>query len=147
MNGPRTPRRARLLGMALLAATFLTGTLAGAAIDQAVAARQPDPAADAGRRCDGPPGKKTQAILHQLDLTPEQRERVDAIMERRRRQADAFWEREGPRMRSIVDSTRAEIRAVLTPEQRAEYDRLREAHRAARRAEHARRDSVRAAER
>ncbi|HEV2150284.1 MAG TPA: hypothetical protein VGR37_22990 [Longimicrobiaceae bacterium] len=135
MNGPRTPRRTRLLAIGVLAATFATGMLAGTAVDQALAAREPAPVPERESRCDrGPGGRKARAILDQLALTPEQRMRVDAIMERRRAQADAFWEREGPRMRSIVDSTRAEVRAVLTPEQRAEYDRIREQHRAARRA-------------
>lgn len=135
MTLPRPPRRARLLGIALLVATFAAGMLAGAAFDQALAAREPAPVQEPGWHCHGPHGKKTSMILDQLGLSPEQRTRVDAIMARRRAQADTFWEREGPRMRSIVDSTRTEIRAILTPAQRAEYDRLRERYRAARRAE------------
>ncbi len=136
MTLPRPSRRARLLGIALLVVTFAAGMLAGAAFDHALAAREPAPAQEPGWHCHGPHGKKTSMILDRLDLTPDQRTRVDAIMARRRAQADAFWEREGPRMRGIVDSTRSEIRAILTPEQRAEYDRLRAQHRAARRAEH-----------
>ena len=130
----RPSGRARLLGLALLVATFTAGMLAGAAFDQALAAREPAPAQEPGWHCHGPHGKKTSMILDRLDLSPEQRRRVDEIMARRRAQADAFWEREGPRMRGIVDSTRSEIRAVLTAEQRAENDRLRARHRAARRA-------------
>ena len=135
MNLPRPSRRARLLGIALLVATFAAGMLAGAAFDHALAAREPAPRQEPGWHCHGPHGKKTSMILDQLDLSAEQRARVDAIMARRRAQADAFWEREGPRMRGIVDSTRTEIRAILTPAQRAEYDRLRAQYRAARRAE------------
>ncbi|HEX2191503.1 MAG TPA: hypothetical protein VHG51_21505 [Longimicrobiaceae bacterium] len=142
MTAPR-PSRARLLGIALLVATFAAGLLAGAAFDRTLAAREPEPPQEAGWDCRGH-GAKTSMILDRLDLTPEQRTRVDAVMERRRAQADSFWEREGPRMRAIVDSTRAEVRAILTPEQRAEYDRLREEHRAARRAA---RERERAAER
>jgi Spy/CpxP family protein refolding chaperone len=148
VNGPRTPRRTRLLAIGVLAATFATGMLAGTAADQALAARGPAPAPKAGWQCEGGPGGKTRAILDQLRLTPEQRTRIDAVMERRRAQADAFWASEGPRMRSIVDSTRAEVRAILTPEQRAEYDRIREQHRAARRAaKEAQKQSARAGER
>lgn len=137
MTLPRPSRRARLLGIALLVVTFAAGMLAGAAFDHALAARErePAPVQEPGWHCHGPHGKKTSMILDRLDLSPEQRARVDAVMARRRAQADAFWEREGPRMRGIVDSTRNEIRAILTAEQRAEYDRLREQHRAARRAE------------
>lgn len=135
MTAQRPPRRARLLGIALLVATFAAGMLAGAAFDRTLVAREPAAAQEPGWHCHGPHGSKTSMIVDRLDLTPAQRARVDAIMERRRAQADTFWKREGPRMRAIVDSTRAEVRAVLTPEQRAEYDRLREEHRAARRAE------------
>lgn len=138
MTAPRPPRRARLLGIALLVATFAAGMLAGAAFDRTLVARETAPAQEPGWHCHGPHGGKTGMIVDRLDLTPEQRARVDAVLARRRAQADTFWEREGPRMRAIVDSTRAEVRAVLTPEQRAEYDRLREEHRAARRAEKAR---------
>jgi len=135
VTGPRTTSRARFVGLAVLIATFAAGMLAGAAFDQALSAREPAPAREPGWHCHGAHGKRTGMILDQLDLSPEQRTRVDDIMERRRAQMDAFWEREGPRMRSIVDSTRSEIRGVLTAEQRAEYDRLREEHRSARKAE------------
>lgn len=135
MNPFRPSGRARLLGLALLVATFAAGMLAGAAFDRTLTAREPEPVQEPGWHCHGPHGKKTSMILDQLDLSPEQRRRVDAIMARRRAQADTFWKREGPRMRGIVDSTRVEIRAVLTAGQRAEYDRLREQYRAARRAE------------
>lgn len=145
MTAPRPPRRARLLGIALLVATFAAGMLAGAAFDRTLVAREPAAAQEPD--CHGPAGRKTRMILDQLDLTPEQRVRVDAVMERRRAQADAFWKEEGPRMRRLVDSTRAEIRAVLTPAQRAEYDRLRAEHRAARRAERDRDEARRARER
>lgn len=130
------PRRARLLGLALLVTTFLVGTLAGAAFSRALVAREPAPPPVPGWHCHGPHGgKKGSAIFDQLDLTPQQRAQVDRIMERRRAETAAFWERDGARLRGIVDSTRAEIRAVLTPEQREKYERLRAEHRARRRAE------------
>ena len=133
--------RPRLLGMALLVATFVAGGLAGAASSRVLAAREPAaqaPASDEGRRCQGDrgPGGATMRILEQLDLSASQRRQVDAITARRRAQMDAFWEGpEGRRMCAIVDSARAEIRAVLTPAQLAEYDRLK--------AEHKRRHAVR----
>lgn len=135
MTLPRPSRRARLLGIGLLVVTFAAGMLAGAAFDHALAAREPAPAQEPGWHCHGPHGKKTSMILDQLELSAAQRARVDAVMARRRAQADAFWEREGPRMRGIVDSTRVEIRAILSAQQRAEYDRLRAQYRAARSAE------------
>jgi Spy/CpxP family protein refolding chaperone len=131
------PRRARLLGAALLAATLVAGGLTGAAIDRAVvrhalAAPGGGPCRDARRR----PGL---GFLEPLHLTAAQRDSVKAILEHRRGQMDAFWAEAGPRLRAVVDATETEIRSVLTPEQRATFDRMRAA-RDARHRERWRRD-------
>jgi Spy/CpxP family protein refolding chaperone len=60
-----------------------------------------------------------------LGLTPAQREQVQVILERRRTQMDAFWQEARPRLRAVVDSTETEIRALLSPEQQAAFDRMR----------------------
>ena len=113
--------RTRALGLALLATIFAAGALAGAAF-QRVSNRAPAAtAAAADSACERKP---KGLIVYQVNPTPEQRTRIDAIMERRREEMDQFWDGEGRRLRAIVDSTRNEIRRVLTPEQRAEYDRL-----------------------
>lgn len=119
-------RRARLLGVALLAAAFSAGGLAGAAFERVLRADEPAPAAPA----DSTGAKETRyrrtpEILAELDLTPEQQARIDAVMERRKPQMDAFWEGEGRKLRAIVDSTRAEVREVLDAGQRVRYDSLR----------------------
>ena len=128
-----SPARARIIGSALLLAMFVAGGLAGAAFTRVLNAEEPAPAVQPGVHCHGPhdKGKRRGEWLKQLDLTPEQRVQVDRIMERRRAETSAFWDREGARLRAIVDSTRSEIRAVLTPAQRARYDELRAQHRAA----------------
>lgn len=46
-------------------------------------------------------------------------------MERRRAEVDAFWSDHGPQLRAIMDSARAEMRAVLTPEQRVLEEQFR----------------------
>jgi Spy/CpxP family protein refolding chaperone len=61
----------------------------------------------------------------ELDLDPVQRARVDSVFARRRVQIDSFWKGPGRSLRAIMDSTRDEVRAVLTPEQRAKFDRRR----------------------
>ena len=116
--------RVRLLGGLLLAVTFAAGMLGGAALNQTLTAGTPDRPAD----CTRPHAESKGRILDQLDLTAEQRAKVDAILERRRSQTRRFWQHEGAGLRSMVDSTRAEIRNVLTPEQRERYDRLRQEH-------------------
>ena len=127
---PSSPRRARLVGIAILAAVFAAGGLAGAATDRVLDARTPAPADSAvGAAAACPADERKTRILDQLDLTAEQRRQVDAIMARRRAESEAFWKNEGQRMRAIVDSARADVRAVLNPRQREEYERLREERR------------------
>jgi hypothetical protein len=58
-----------------------------------------------------------------LGLDPATRVRVDSIFARRRVQIDSFWKGPGKSLRSIMDSTRDEVRSVLTPEQRARFDK------------------------
>jgi Spy/CpxP family protein refolding chaperone len=135
----RNPSRMRMAGMALLAVTFVVGMLAGTAFGRVLSAREPDPAASAAE-CEQKRGP--HHIFDELDLTPQQRTRIDGIMARRRERTDSLWKTDGTRIRAAVDSTRAEIRAVLTPQQAVEYDRLRAEHEAKKRQERAARDSA-----
>lgn len=123
--------KSKTLGIALLVATFVAGGLAGAASLRVLNAAEPAPAREG--ECRGRHDK--HAWLEQLDLSPEQRARIDQVMARRHAQTQLFWDREGARLRTIVDSTRSEIRALLTPAQQAEYDRLRAERKARRKAE------------
>lgn len=61
----------------------------------------------------------------ELGLDATQRARVNSVFARRRVQIDSFWSGPGRSLRSIMDSTRQEVRSVLTPEQRAKFDRRR----------------------
>jgi Spy/CpxP family protein refolding chaperone len=129
-----TAKRARLTGMVLLAIAFLVGSLTGAA-----AIRVAD--ADAPPKLMRSKAKQPPAhLLERLELSAEQRARVDAILERRRQEMEQFWDVHRPTLRAIADSARAELRAVLTPEQRA----IEEQHMAERRAHQQQRDRNRA---
>lgn len=59
----------------------------------------------------------------ELGMDSLQRVRVDSVFAHRRVQIDSFWNGPGRSLRAIMDSTREEVRAVLTPEQRARFDR------------------------
>lgn len=120
--------RTRLIGLAMLAVAFAVGGVAGAAFTRVLEAQQTQAAAGGGAEC----GEQRVSILDQLELTPEQRARVDVILAHRRDQTEVFWDSAGPQLEAIMDATRAEIRAILTPEQRAAYDRLRAERRALR---------------
>lgn len=135
---PRTPRATRALGLLVLAVAFAAGAIVATALDQVLHADEAPGAASAAQdSCDEPRIR----LLDQVELTAEQRASIDAILDRRREQTDSVWSEARPTLRVIMDTTRAEIRAVLTPEQRETYDRLRRERKAAERAREAERDA------
>jgi Spy/CpxP family protein refolding chaperone len=106
--------RMRLVGFALIAVTFLAGGMAGAAVDRVIMAD--------GSQRDAPGGERGH-VIDQVEMTPEQRAAIDAILERRSERMKSTWAEISPRLEAITDSARLEIMEVLTPEQRAEYSR------------------------
>ena len=62
-------------------------------------------------------------VIDRVDMETEQRASIDAILERRSERMRAVWQEVEPRLDAITDSARSEIMQVLTPEQRAEYER------------------------
>jgi Spy/CpxP family protein refolding chaperone len=127
-----------MLGMGLLALTFAVGMLAGAASSRVLNAGEPDARALAAACA---PQRGPHYMFDELDLRPEQRTRIEAIMARRRAGMDSVWREHGAPIRAAYDSTRMEIRTVLTPAQRVQYDELR----ARREREHLARDANAAA--
>jgi Spy/CpxP family protein refolding chaperone len=113
-----TAKRARTVGVAIVAIMFGVGALTGAATMRVVDGAD----TPASERRDA---KKRPDLFETLQLTAEQRVQVDAIMERRREEVDAFWKQHGPQLRAIMDSARAEMRTVLTPEQQAIEEQFR----------------------
>jgi hypothetical protein len=61
-------------------------------------------------------------FAHNLDLTPDQRVRIDSIIARQMGAADALRQEYMPRVRAIMMQTRAAVDSILTPAQR---DRLK----------------------
>ena len=126
-----TPRngggaRTRLLALVAMLTTLVAGFALGWGASHWSRHRGPP----FGRRGEGrPPIPISGRFLDRLDLTAAQRASIDSILERRRAQLDAFWSGPGQQVRLIVDSTRNEVRAVLTPAQRAVYDSIGERHR------------------
>jgi Spy/CpxP family protein refolding chaperone len=112
--------RSRILAVAILLAVFTAGTLGGAALTVAM-----------GRGDDRGPGHEerilyAQPILKGLDLTPDQRERVERLLDDQRRKAERLMADAEPRMKALVDSTNAAIEQILTPEQREEFRQMQE---------------------
>lgn len=65
-----------------------------------------------------------QSRQRNLDLTPEQQRQVGAILADSQR--DALRREMMPRALALLDRTHTRISAVLTPEQRERFERLRE---------------------
>lgn len=62
-------------------------------------------------------------LLEGLNLTREQRAAVERAFESREDRLETYWEARLPELEIVIDSSREEIRSILTPEQRAIYDR------------------------
>lgn len=77
----------------------------------------------------GAPLFPTKAMVNRLDrrldLTDAQRVQVEQIIRRSHARIDGMWDDVRPRMRAEIDRANAEISAILTPEQRAKFERLK----------------------
>ena len=65
-------------------------------------------------------------LKRHLDLTPQQEAEVERILAESRAESVALHREMRPRVRAILDRTHTRISAVLTPRQRAEFERFRE---------------------
>lgn len=116
--------------MLVAAASFVAGVVVDRALLTPAAA--PDPAPEAVRRVilrgeNGPggPGQGLRAIrlglpeqlAEELDLTPEQRERIERIIAEDQAALRAVMERIEPALAEVVENSRRRIQEVLTDEQ------------------------------
>src|SRR5882672_5813092 len=108
--------RSKLSAVALLAAVFLAGGAAGWALRESTDH-------DRGGRGRGPDAMVAY-LSRELKLTAAQSDSVRAIFARHRPETEALWAQARPRFDSIKTRVRAEIDAQLTPEQRAQHQRL-----------------------
>lgn len=108
--------RLRAQALVLLALVFVIGMLSGVATDR-LWLQNPKP-----MRPHGPPHGLPPFLKDGLDLTADQNTKIQAIIEGSRSRTDAVFEEVMPRLRTITDSVRVEIRAVLTPEQQKVFD-------------------------
>jgi Spy/CpxP family protein refolding chaperone len=68
-------------------------------------------------------------VERELDLGPDQRERVDKIIAASQERTRKLMEPVLPQMKQEMQATKEEIRAVLTPAQAAHFDELMKPHR------------------
>jgi Spy/CpxP family protein refolding chaperone len=112
----------RSTALLAVAALFLLGILVGVLgthLFYLRQLRQPGGMAVVGSRF------LANSLDRRLDLTPEQRRQVDAILADASREAGAVRSEMMPRILEILDRSHRRIAAVLTPEQRQELERFR----------------------
>lgn len=63
-----------------------------------------------------------QRLLRRLQLTAEQQRAVNALLQQREDTLVGFWSDKVPAMNQIIERSRADIRGVLMPAQRARYE-------------------------
>ncbi len=82
----------------------------------------------AAQRSPSTPGNMRVDLLRrmsrELDLTPEQRERVDKILKESQERTKKIMEPVAPQLRAEVQQTKEQFRAVLTTAQQARFDEL-----------------------
>lgn len=118
--------RARAQGYVALVVAFLLGSTAGAAA--AYAFFQQDSQKNAAEPAETRGERRMRALARELSLSPQQQAQIAAIWEKhrdeRRRLTREMFDRCGEPVnahKAIIDD---EIRAALSPEQRARFDEL-----------------------
>jgi len=131
MSGPNASAPA-LRAYLLLVVLVLSSGIAGAAIDRALARRSAaafPPPPWAGGPPLRPPGDRrrfSEQIANDLGLSPDQKQRIDASIERRFAAMQAVGAQVRPQLDSLMRAGQAEIDAILTDSQRARVRKMRE---------------------
>ena len=129
-------RRTQLLASGLLILTFAVGCLVGAASDRVLNAREPAEAsaAPATKGRDGEHDGKSHhhmidaQLLNEIPLSSAQRLVIDSILDIREREAKKLWREWVPQLNAMMDRTRGQVRAQLTPDQAKQLDDLIQQH-------------------
>lgn len=107
----------RVAGLMLLV-TFTVGGLAGMAIEEATGIDWFE-FLDSEREADG----DATRLLTGLELSNEQRERMDDILARQEDEIEAYWKTRMPEIGAILERGYSEIRSGLNPAQQSVFDR------------------------
>src|SRR5438552_13106345 len=116
--------RSKGYALMFLLGAFVAGGALGFTADRVIDAKH-------GREMRGPRAYR-QKMAEELKLTPQQQASVDSLIEQKHRQIVALYKPVKPQLDSIAvlarvvsDSTHAQIKRVVTPDQRAMPDNMR----------------------
>ncbi|MEN3370683.1 MAG: motif family protein [Verrucomicrobiota bacterium] len=104
-------------------------------------AQAQDPGRDWKNRRHRDGGNILEHMTKNLALTPEQQAKIQPILDQAKPQVIAARQEAMGKMKAIRDATRAQIRAVLTPEQQQKFDALQKAREDMRKARQEMRDA------
>ena len=121
--------RPRLLAVLALLLAAIGGVAAGVALDQSMWQSRHLGFLVRGTAFRPPPNRHPRSELldrldASLDLTGEQRIRVDSVLARREADMRALRDQVRPRFDSIAGRTRTDLLQILTPEQRERFEEL-----------------------
>jgi Spy/CpxP family protein refolding chaperone len=112
------PRWKAILALIMV---FAAGAAGGALVeDIADDLDRPFAEADDDDNDDGETSEEN--ILANLSLTPEQRTGIERAFEAREDRLERYWDAQLPSLDAVIDSSREEVRSLLTAEQRTIYD-------------------------
>jgi Spy/CpxP family protein refolding chaperone len=120
MSTETPPSKLRLLTGLMLLGTFAAGAVTGAGLFASFGPRRPPPPLGVG-----PGARREPPFLRELDLTPEQRTKADAIFEKHRQALEQLFEENAPRVKAVTDQVDAELLTILTDAQRAKFEELK----------------------
>lgn len=104
-------------------ALFLAGAASGGIGAQLVQPCHGEPQFGAGRFKEGKFAEHIEERLtEKLKLTDDQRSQVRSILQTTGEKAKVLREEQRGKWRELMDGNRAQIRAILTPEQQAQFD-------------------------
>jgi|SRR5947209_3123954 len=73
-------------------------------------------------------GNPFEHLSKELGLTEDQKTKVQPIIDQAKPQMKAIHEEAMQKMHALMESTGAQIRPLLTPEQQVKYDAMKKAH-------------------
>lgn len=93
-----------------------------------VAIAQPEDHGNSGARGWHHRGNPLEHMTENLNLTPDQKAKVQPILDQARPQIRAIHEEAMQKTKAVMDNTMSQIRPLLTPEQQKKADDLQKAH-------------------
>src|SRR4029077_2358983 len=118
VSTPATRKAALWVGAVFLLGAALGGVLGYLFAHRPVSAANP-PLSEPERRA-----QKVQELTKELSLTPQQAQQLDAIMLQRHTETKAIHDQTDAQIDVVRQKGRAQVRAILTPDQLPKFEEL-----------------------